>query len=89
MNASTPQVKYQENQNILSMFRSNLKILEIILTKKLISKGQYKSIRTILEDAVKQGQQSTIDKALESYNFISPQVLIKEQFKYNQIILRN
>ncbi|SDT84914.1 hypothetical protein [Desulfobacula phenolica] len=88
MNASIPQIKSREDQNILSMFRSNLKILEIILTKKLISKGQYKSIRKILEDAVKLGQQSTIDKILESHNFISPQIIIKEQFKYNQIIIK-
>lgn len=88
MNASMPQVKYQEDQNILSMFRSNLRLLEIILTKKLISKGQYKSIRTILEDAVKQGRQSTIEKVLEAHNIISSQVIIKEHFKYNQIIIK-
>jgi len=70
------------------LHQSNLRILDILRVKKLISKKQYKAAKTLLENELNQGRQPSLDAAEPIREALQYETLCREFFKYNQIILK-
>lgn len=70
------------------MHQSNLRILEIIRVKKLISKKEYQVTKTVLENELDQERQPSLDAVEPVRDIIQHETLCREFFKYNQIILK-
>ncbi len=88
MNALTMKNENQVDKNSLSLFRYNKRILWLILTKNFITKEQHTKIHTILKKDIQSGTQIPVEGILESYQLASSELVTKEQFKYNQIIIK-
>lgn len=70
------------------VFEANLRFLDLFLVKNLISEKQLELCKTGLTKWVEKGEQQYLDGLPELTDLIAPQVVYKECFKYNQIILR-
>lgn len=70
------------------LHQSNVRILDIIRVKKLISKKQYQVAKTVLENELNQGRQPALDAVEPVRSVIQYETLCREFFRYNQIILK-
>ncbi|NWH04256.1 hypothetical protein [Desulfobacter latus] len=70
------------------LYQSNVRILDIIRVKKLISKKEYQVIKTVLEKERDQGRQPSLDAVETVRDIIQHEILCREFFRYNQIILK-
>lgn len=70
------------------LYQSNVRILDIIRVKKLISKKEFEVIKTVLEKELDQGRRPSLDGVETVLEIIQHEILCREFFKYNQIILK-
>jgi hypothetical protein len=70
------------------LHQSNVRIIDILRVKKLISKKAYKVTKTVLDNELNQGRQPLLDAVEPIKDIIQYETLCREFFKYNQIILK-
>ncbi len=70
------------------LYQSNLRLLDILRVKKLISKKKYEGTRTVLKNELTQGRQPLLDAVGPFKDMIQDETLWREFFKYNQIFLK-
>lgn len=88
MNSASQPNDNQLDQQAISLFRFNRRVLEIILRKKMISKSQFDELMVLLERDVRKGHQEPVEPLLSSRHLITEQQITKELFRYNQIIMK-
>ncbi len=70
------------------LYQSNLRLLNILRVKKLISKNKYEVTKKVLEKELTQGRQPSLNAVEPFKDIIQNETLWREFFKYNQIFLK-